>query len=103
VAAALWDNKNREIDGASPRGCIFSKCIPREVPTQQAETNQNAQQRIPILYVPLSIFGCLGAILEGGHCCRQLQTVSASSLNAKMLQTITNGCSRLQNGKNENL
>ena len=45
----------------------------------------------------------LGAVLEGGHCCRQLQTVSASSLNAKMLQTITNGCNRSQNEKNENL
>ena len=43
------------------------------------------------------------AVLEGGHCCRQLQTVSASSLNTKMLQTITNGCNRLQNEKNENL
>jgi len=48
-----------------------------------------------------AFFGCLGAVLEGGYCCRQLQAVSASSLNAKMLQTITNGCSRLQNENNE--
>src|SRR5450432_2777778 len=68
VAAALWDHENREIDGASPRGCIFSKCIPREVQAQQGETNQNTPRRIPILYVPLRIFGCLGAVLEGVHC-----------------------------------
>jgi hypothetical protein len=76
MAAALRDSENGKIDGASPRGCIFSKCIPREVQAQQGETNQNAQQRIPTLYVPLSIFGCLGAVLRGGHCCKLLQTVS---------------------------
>jgi hypothetical protein len=75
VAAALWDNKNREIDGASPRGCIFSKCIPREVQAQQAETNQNAQQRIPILYVPLTIFGCLSPVFASGRCCNLLHFV----------------------------
>jgi hypothetical protein len=72
AAATRWDNENREIDGASPRGCIYSKCIPREVQAQQAETNQNAQQRIPILYVPLRIFGCLGAVFKGATvtiCC----------------------------------
>ena len=44
------------------------KCIPQEVQAQQPEINQNAQQRIPILYVPLRIFGCLGAVLEGVQC-----------------------------------
>ena len=45
----------RRTDGASPVGCIFSKRIPREVQAQQTETDQNAQWRIPTLYVPLRI------------------------------------------------
>jgi len=54
------DKENRKIAGASPVGCIFAKRIPRQLQVQQTETNENAQRRIPILYVPLSIFGCLG-------------------------------------------
>jgi hypothetical protein len=41
------------------------KCIPQEVLAQQPENDENARQRIPTLYVPLRIFGWLGAVLEG--------------------------------------
>jgi hypothetical protein len=45
----------------SPVGCIFAKRIPRQVQAQQPETKQQCAERIPLLYVPLSIFRCLGA------------------------------------------
>jgi hypothetical protein len=51
-----------EIDAASPRGCIFAGRIPQEVQAKQSESRQNAQRRIPTLYVPLRIFGCLEAV-----------------------------------------
>ena len=44
---------------------FFAGRIPQEVLAQQPENNQNAQRCIPTLYVPLRIFGCLGAVLEG--------------------------------------
>jgi hypothetical protein len=45
-------------------GCIFTKCIPRQVQAQQPETKQQCVERIPILYVPLRDFGCLGDLFE---------------------------------------
>ena len=40
------------------------KLFAKVLPTQQAETNQNTQERIPILYVPLRNFGCLGDLFQ---------------------------------------
>jgi hypothetical protein len=37
------------------------------VQAQQAETNKQCAERIPILYVPLSIFGCLGGLSPGAE------------------------------------
>jgi hypothetical protein len=42
-------------------------CIPQEVQTQQPESRQNAQRRIPTLYDPLSIFRCLGSVFPSGE------------------------------------
>jgi len=50
--------KIKEIDAASPRRCILEGCIPKEVQTQQPESRQNAERRIPALYVPLQL--CVG-------------------------------------------
>jgi hypothetical protein len=77
---------------AHPRGdAFFSKCIPREVPTQQAETHQKAQQRIPLLYVPLRIFGCLGAVLEGCTvtiCCTLFTNCCTPHANPKLMHFV---------------
>lgn len=42
-------------------GCVFARRIPQQVPAEQPETNDRCAERIPILYVPLRSFGCLGA------------------------------------------
>jgi hypothetical protein len=59
MAEALRDNKS---GGTSPVGCVFARRIPQQVPAQQPEANDKSAERIPILYVPLSIFGCLGGL-----------------------------------------
>jgi hypothetical protein len=87
------------IDAAPQLGCTSTEVHPVRSASPATRKQSKREAGHPNLYVPLRTFGCLEAFLEGGHCCRQLQTVSEAALNTQMFQTITNGCSRLQNAE----
>src|ERR1022692_794690 len=68
-----FEDKSRESDEWQTISMVVRRI---QLTWHQPGTRRHQATRQTTLYVPLSIFGCLGAVLRGGHCCKQLQTVS---------------------------
>ena len=72
------------------------RCIRQEVQTFAATTsNQNAQRRIPTLMFHYAFLVVWEASFGGWSLLQAVTNGFRASLNDKMLQTITNGCSRV--------
>ena len=93
MAEAVWDGRNRKIEGASRTGMRCDRNASRQEPQQQEPKGTTKTQTThPNPYVPLRVFGCLGAVFAAGECCNPMHFVTncCTCLGGlpKLLQTV---------------
>src|ERR1700733_12689916 len=76
MAEAIWDEDNRQIDGASQMGCRGIEVHPTLTATGATRKHSKNPTTHPNLMFHYRCFGSLGGVFAAGGCCNLLQTVT---------------------------